>query len=97
LKPSAVSFFFFLQPVLPLPLLSVGLGFTQFVAFRSSSFVDLPSLFSTVVGDKEQIGNDDRMGDERQMGESQGIDDEKPIGNGERIEDEQKVQTSKRE
>jgi hypothetical protein len=46
----------------------VAFGFDQFVSFRSSAFIDLPSLFSTVFDDREQIENGDRMDDEEQIG-----------------------------
>jgi hypothetical protein len=46
----------------------MAVGFAQFVSFRSSSFVTIPSPFSSVFDDEEEIGNGDRMDDEEQVG-----------------------------
>jgi hypothetical protein len=51
-------------------------------SFRFCSFLDLPSLFSTVFDDEEQVGN------------GEGIDDEQQIGEADRIDDEEKVKTN---
>jgi hypothetical protein len=49
-----------------LPRPSVTFAFAQFVS--PYSFLDHPSLFSTVFDNEEEIGNSDRMDDEGQIG-----------------------------
>jgi hypothetical protein len=51
----------------------VSFAFAQFVS--SCPFLDLPSLFSTVFVDKEQIGSDERVDDEEEISNTDRMDD----------------------
>jgi hypothetical protein len=50
-------------------------------SFRSCSFFDLLSLFSTAFDDKTHIGSDNRMDDGEQIGNGDPIDGEAQIAN----------------
>jgi hypothetical protein len=54
--------------------------FDQFVLFRSSSFIDFLSLFSTVFDGEQQIGHSEWIDDEEQIGTGDRIDNEEEIG-----------------
>jgi hypothetical protein len=50
--------------------------FAQFISFSLFSFIDLPSLFSAVFDDEQQISNCERVDNEEQTGNGEPIDDE---------------------
>jgi hypothetical protein len=69
------SVFKFLPPsssFFDLPGPSMTLGLAQFILFRSSSLLDLPSLCSSIFDEEEHIGNSDRIDDKQKIGMSYG-------------------------
>jgi hypothetical protein len=56
----------------------VSFAVAQLASFHS--FLDLPSLFSTIFDDEQQIDHGDQMDDKEEIGNNERIDDEEPIG-----------------
>jgi hypothetical protein len=55
-------------------------GFAQFVSYCSSSFVELPFLFSTVFNEEAHIGKSKRIDVKEQIGAGDRMDNEEEVG-----------------